>query len=198
MIQTLLDFISRLISPRPSPDEHEADGVTHTPTLPTPLPPVKVEEPPVLVTDQLTPNFHLREFTRSATALAHGLDNTPTTAHRENLLRLAKTLESVRLLLAHPILISSGYRSAQLNQLVGGSATSDHALGLAADFTCPGYGSVEDVCRAIADSSIPFDQLIFEQGGTHWVHLGIGARMRRQTLSWSPKTKYVNGIRRLS
>ena len=144
--------------------------------------------------EYLSPHFTLGELTRSATAQARGIDNTPTPQHVTNLRHLAATLEKVRALLGHPVLISSGYRSPELNAAVGGSSTSDHANGLAADLTCPKFGTAEAVCVAIMDSGIAFDQLIFEQGATDWVHLGIGPRMRRQVLSWSRDRGYREGI----
>lgn len=148
--------------------------------------------------DYLSPNFKLSELTRSATATRLGISNTPSKEHLNNLYDLAVTLELVRVILGNnPILITSGYRSPELNKAVGGSATSDHANGLAADFSCPDFGTVEEVCKAIAESDLPFDQLIFEQKTSHWVHLGIGTRMRRQVMSWSPKAGYVPGVRRL-
>lgn len=148
---------------------------------------------------KLTPHFRLSEFTRSNTATNLGIDNTPSVEHLANLERLAKTLENVRTVLGNnPVLISSGYRSPELNRAVGGSATSDHSNGLAVDFTCPGFGPVSEVCQAIVDSGIPFDQLIYEQGaGSNWVHLGLGARMRQQVLSWSPNRGYVTGLHEL-
>lgn len=177
---SLFAFLNRLR--RPAPNETVYEEVR-------PAPPGDL---------RLSPHFLLSEFTRSATAAQHGIDNKPGPEHYANLRRLASTLERVREVLGHPIIISSGYRSPALNRAVGGSTTSDHANGLAADFTCPGFGSVREVCQAIIDAGIPFDQLIYEQGGTEWAHLGIGSRMRRQVLSWAPISGYVRGLRRLS
>jgi len=146
---------------------------------------------------RLTEHFTLEELTRSATADSRGIDNTPGSEHLPNIERLAAKLEEVRALLGQPMLISSGFRSAALNKAVGGSATSDHANGLAADFTAPGFGRVAQVAAAIEASGIEFDQLIYEQGSTEWVHLGIGTRMRRQVLSWSPLAGYVSGLQKL-
>jgi len=148
---------------------------------------------------QLSPNFTLEEFIRSSTAASRGIDNTPGPAHLANLRALAIRLEDVRALLRNPIQITSAYRSPALNAAVGGSSTSDHANGLAADFTSPRFGSVQKVCEAIAGSDIQFDQLIYEQkpGGVEWVHLGFGTRMRRQVLSWSPSAGYVHGLKKL-
>src|SRR5690625_2282506 len=98
---------------------------------------------------KLPPHFRLSELTRSDTAAANNIDNSPSVEHLANLQRLAKTLENVRTVLGNnPVLISSGYRSPELNRAVGGSSTSDHSKGLAADFTCPGFGPVRKVCQA--------------------------------------------------
>lgn len=148
---------------------------------------------------KLTPHFRLSELTRSDTASANNIDNSPSVEHLANLQRLAKTLENVRTVLGNnPVLISSGYRSPTLNRAVGGSSTSDHSNGLAVDFTCPRFGPVSKVCQAIVDSCLPFDQLIYEQGArSNWVHLGLGTRMRQQVLSWSPSQGYVVGLHEL-
>lgn len=147
---------------------------------------------------KLSPHFMLREFTRSDTAKRLGILNSPNATQTENLKRLALTLEEVRSLLGHPIIITSGYRSPALNRAVGGSTKSDHSHGLAADFHCPGFGSVQEVCLAIENSGINFDQLIFEQGSrSDWVHLGIGDRMRREVMSWKSGKGYFNGVLRL-
>lgn len=184
LIKSLLAWLSDLLRLRPSENE----------------PVITIEPQPSPPGDlRLSPHFLLSEFTRSATAESRGIENRPGPEHYANLRQLAAALERVRSVLGdNPIIISSGYRSPALNRAVGGSATSDHANGLAADFTCPGFGSVQAVCEAIIAAGIPFDQLIYEQGNTEWVHLGIGQQMRRQALSWSPKAGYVKGIRRLA
>ena len=89
---------------------------------------------------QLTEHFSLEEFTDSQTAARHGIHNVPLEGSRprENLTRIADTMEKVRDILGHPVLISSGYRSTKVNGMVGGSKSSAHIHGLAADFTSPG------------------------------------------------------------
>ena len=149
---------------------------------------------------RLTAHFNLSEFTYSQRALELGLDNQPHGEQLANLVMLAHRLEDVRALLNAPILITSGFRSVELNNAVGGVASSDHTKGLAADFVSPGFGDVVDICRTLEDNLIVFDQLIFEQhcqGGTvkQWVHLGMGVRMRQQVLSWSPKSEFVAGVK---
>lgn len=146
----------------------------------------------------LSDHFALVEFTRSGTAARLGIDNTPGRHHLANLHVLAAKLEEVRALLGHPIIITSGYRSPALNRAVDGSATSSHCEGLAADFHVPDFGADQAVAQAIADSALEFDQLIFEQARTHWIHLGIGDRMRREVLSWRSGRGYQRGIVRIA
>jgi zinc D-Ala-D-Ala carboxypeptidase len=132
----------------------------------------------------LSPNFALDELTASETAARHGIDNTPDQATIQNLTRLANALQEVRALLGNKvIIISSGYRSPELNQKVGGSATSDHCKGLAADFICPSYGTPDEIVRVVMASAIPFKQVIREFD--KWVHFSIpeeGEAPRKQAL----------------
>ena len=133
---------------------------------------------------RLSPNFTLAQFTRSKTATRLGLPNRPGTEHIANLRRLATSLEQVRRLLGHRLVISSGFRAPALNAAVGGAPSSRHALGLAADFTCPRHGSALEASRAIVGSGIEFDLLIYEYG--RWVHFQLsplGIEPRRQVLT---------------
>ena len=84
----------------------------------------------------LTPHFKLREFTESATAMKHGIDNRPTPEVVENLRRLCThTLEPLRGKLGLPIVITSGFRTKELNEIiVHASRKSQHISGQAADF----------------------------------------------------------------
>lgn len=132
----------------------------------------------------LTDHFTLDELTASQTAARRGINNIPSAATVDNLTRTAQTLEHIRVLLgSRPVVVSSGYRSPALNAAVGGAKNSAHMLGLAADFTCPGFGSPLAICQKLAASDLGFDQLI--QEGT-WVHIGLspeGQKPRRQVLT---------------
>lgn len=145
---------------------------------------------------QLSPNFSLAHFTRSETARERGIANEPAPEHLPQLYRLAAALEQVQTLLAAPLQITSGYRSLALNAAVGGVPTSRHALGLAADFVCPGFGAPLAVAQTIAASAIGFDQVIHEYG--RWVHFGLapgGLEPRRQLLTiCTVKEGYVDGL----
>lgn len=130
---------------------------------------------------KLSAHFNLDEFVRSNTATKHGIDNTPPPDVVRRIWSTAGHMEMIRALLGKPILISSGYRCAELNKAVGGVANSAHQTGYAVDFTCPDYGSPYKVAMELANSpSISFDQLI--QEGT-WVHISFDPKMRRELLT---------------
>lgn len=130
----------------------------------------------------LTEHFTLDELTHSETAVRRGIDNTPDEYVLKNLRMLADGLERVRSVLGHPMRISSGYRSPLLNAIVGGSRNSYHIRGLAADFTCPAFGTPRDVAMAIvtAADSIDYDSIIHEG---RWVHIQFANNPRRQVLT---------------
>lgn len=142
---------------------------------------------------QLSPNFSLSELVYSETAEMSGIDNTPPPEIVENLRRLAAGLEAVRALLGAPLEISSGFRCAALNEAVGGSSTSQHVQGLAADFACPAFGSPLEIARAIRQSGIQFDQCILEYG--RWVHLSFSDAPRGRILTIYDEEKgYLAGL----
>lgn len=123
---------------------------------------------------RLSPNFTLAELTVSEVAARHGIDNTPPQEVIENLKALAQSLQEVRAALGNKaIIVTSAYRSPEVNAKVGGSKNSDHLRGLAADFIVPSYGTPDDVVRAILASGIPFKQVIREFD--RWTHFAIPA-----------------------
>lgn len=146
---------------------------------------------------QISEHFTLEEFSFSEAAARRGLDNTPGPIVIPNLVLVAAVMEGIRTLLGgRTIAVHSGYRSTQVNQAVGGVATSAHCFGLACDFVCPEFGTPYEVALAILGSDIEYDQLILEYG---WVHVGLaqkGALSRREALTKrSPRTAYESGIR---
>ena len=129
----------------------------------------------------LSPNFALSEFTESQTAARLGLDNDPPVEMYETLKATARCMEDIRDLLGgKPVLVSSAYRSPEVNKAVGGSANSQHTKGEAVDFTCPKFGTPREIVTKIKDSPLLFDQLILEYD--RWVHIGFSSRNRRQVL----------------
>ena len=129
----------------------------------------------------LSPNFALSEFTESQTAARLGLDNDPPAELYETLKATARCMEDIRDLLGGKVvLVSSAYRSPEVNKAVGGSANSQHTKGEAVDFTCPKFGTPRDIVTKIKDSPLLFDQLILEYD--RWVHISFSTRNRRQVL----------------
>jgi len=123
----------------------------------------------------MTPHFTLKELTHTDHRL---LDNTPNAQELANLKRLAEFLETVKTTLGgKPIMINSAFRSKAVNDAVGSKDTSQHRLGLAADFRVPGM--VPDaVVRALLH--LPYDQIIREYDA--WTHISISDKPRRQAL----------------
>ena len=146
---------------------------------------------------KITEHFTLEELSFSEAAARLGLDNTPMQAVITNLGLVAAVMEGIRTLLGdRPIVVHSAYRSAEVNQAVGGVVTSAHCHGLACDFVCPAFGTPEEVAVVILKSDIEYDQLILEYG---WVHVGLvqqGLLSRREALTKrSPSAAYEPGIR---
>lgn len=146
---------------------------------------------------KLSEHFSLEELSFSEAAARLGLDNTPTASLVNNLRRVAAVMERIRALLGNrPIFVHSGYRSAEVNQAVGGVTTSAHCRGLACDFVCPAFGTPAQVALAILKSDIEYDQLILEYG---WVHVAMaqeGSVFRREALTKRSKSAaYEAGIK---
>ena len=120
---------------------------------------------------QLTKHFTLEEMTFSDAALRHGLDNTPSEEIIENLKRLCiLILEPVRDIVHKPVQVTSGYRSLEVNALVGSKATSQHIQGCAADIKVPGV-SPDVLIKAIIGAGLPYEQVIREFD--NWVHVSV-------------------------
>ena len=121
---------------------------------------------------QLSPHFKLSEMLESNTARAHGLANDPTPDQLANLTRLCnEVLEPVRALVG-PLRVNSGLRTEAVNKAVGGSATSAHCHGLAADLR-PAVGTVKALVDAVIRSGLKLDQVIYENPLKPWCHIGM-------------------------
>lgn len=130
--------------------------------------------------------FTIEELTRSATATAKGIDNTPTPEIKANLERLVdKVLDGLREIYGKPITVNSGYRCPELNKAVGGSKTSDHMNGFSVDITASSKKENAILFQIIKDN-FDFDQLIWEKGNSEypdWVHVSYNPnRLRKQVL----------------
>lgn len=124
---------------------------------------------------QLSEHFKLSEFTQSGTARRHKVKNVPGPREVERLRFLCvKSLEPMRRRFG-AIRITSGFRCKKLNALVGGSPTSQHVLGEAADIHTGGR-ELSEKMFGFAKQNIPFDQLILEHNpahGIYWLHISL-------------------------
>ena len=150
----------------------------------------------------LSANFTLKELTKSDTATRLGLDNTPDAQALENLKILCeKVLQPVREHFGKSVTVNSGYRSPESNAAVGGSKTSDHCKGQAADIEIAGVANA-DLAQWIMDN-LEYTQLILEFytpgiPDSGWVHISYNpADLRKQELTATKvagKTTYLNGL----
>lgn len=129
---------------------------------------------------QLSDNFSLSEFTRSDTAKARKLDNTPNATQIAALKVLCeKVLEPVRTHFGKPIRVTSGYRCF--------TPDSQHGKGEAADFEITGVPNIT-VARWIRDN-LKFDQLILEAWdgmNAGWIHVSYRKGRLRQMVLRTP------------
>lgn len=150
----------------------------------------------------LSPNFSLHELTKSETALRLDIDNTPGEAETENLRLLCeKVLQPVRDHFGKGVKVNSGFRSSATNQATGGSKSSDHVKGQAADIEIPGVANA-DLARWIMDN-LDYTQLILEFytpgiPDSGWVHVSYDPNnLKKQDLTATKvagKTTYLNGL----
>ena len=151
---------------------------------------------------KLTANFSLQEMTKSETALRFGLDNTPNDSELENLVALCEcVLQPVRDHFGKGVKVNSGFRDIEVNAKVGGSKTSDHTRGMAADIEIPGVANAE-LAQWIVDN-LSFRQVILEFytpgiPDSGWVHVSYNAGdNKKQVLTatkQSGKTVYLQGL----
>ncbi len=136
----------------------------------------------------LSPHFKLGELTRSKSHPE--VYNVPSHVHIENLKRVCVWLEALRERYNEPIIITSGYRSAELNRKVGGVATSNHLTGCAVDIRVAGKKQLIRYACILLDyadeTKQDFDEILLERGaaGTIWLHFAVRAQGNRQKINF--------------
>lgn len=132
---------------------------------------------------RMTEHFDLAELTRSATATRLGLMNVPSQTAVGNLRNLCqKVLEPLRQHLGKPIIVTSGYRSKELNKAVGGVENSQHLVGEAADLHIESEKQGREWMAWIMDNC-EFDQLILERNTkSTWLH--VSCKRNRQEVKF--------------
>ena len=117
--------------------------------------------------------FSIKELCKSSTAKKLNIDNTPSAEIKENLtVLIEECLDPIREAFGGPIMVTSGYRCPQLNAACGGSPTSAHKLGQAADIDTSDNIKLWDV---ITSGDFKWTQLINEypddDGEPSWIHI---------------------------
>ena len=116
-------------------------------------------------------HFTLKELCRSAVAEQLGIDNTPPASAITALHELVDhVLDPLREAWGRPIMVNSGYRCPELNHIVGGTPTSQHQRGEAADITVGAPDENRRLLALIKQLDLPVDQCIDEKG-CRWIHV---------------------------
>jgi len=151
---------------------------------------------------KLSKNFTVAEYIKSQTATRHEIDNSLSEEHLENAKKLfANVVQPIREKFGITI-ITSGYRSPELNAKIGGSSKSQHCKGQAVDLECLKESNA-DVAMWI-ENNLDFDQLILEfytpgEPSSGWIHVSYNedGKNRKSVLTASKinrKTVYTNGL----
>ena len=127
------------------------------------------------VSINLSEHFSLAELTKTNTKMK----NLPNEAQVDNLKRVCQWLEMLRMKRNEPIIINSGYRSPQVNKVVGGAPNSNHLTGCAVDIHISGMEQLIRYAAILLDISDErhedFDELLLERSpkGTYWLHFAV-------------------------
>jgi uncharacterized protein YcbK (DUF882 family) len=140
----------------------------------------------------LSEHFTLGEVTKTSVKTADG--NIPSHVAIENLRNLCENwLEDLRYSnnvlygdMDMPIIITSGYRSPEVNKAVGGAPTSNHLTGCAVDIRCVGFEQAlryANILMDIADGTKrDYDELFIERSkqGRYWIHFAVRPKDNRR------------------
>ena len=140
----------------------------------------------------LSEHYTLGEVTKTSVKTADG--NIPSHVAIENLKNLCENwLEDLRYSnnvlygdMDMPIIITSGYRSPEVNKAVGGSPTSNHLTGCAVDIRCAGFEQAlryANILMDIADGTKrDYDELFIERSkqGRYWIHFAVRPKDNRR------------------
>ena len=121
---------------------------------------------------KISDNFTFEEMINSPTAKKNGINNTPDEKSKANIIRLVKeVLQPLRVAYNKPIIVTSGFRCAELNKLVGGKSNSQHLRGQAADIVPKDIDDL-DILFELCKNLPSFDQLLYEKSkNKKWIHI---------------------------
>jgi uncharacterized protein YcbK (DUF882 family) len=155
---------------------------------------------------RLSPHFTLGELCKTSYYTTDG--NIPSSVAIENLKRICGWLEILRERYNReygdgrregvrregeeentdiPVMISSGYRSEEVNRKCGGAKGSNHLTGCAVDIKCYGPEQMIRYACLLLDTADEngwvFDELIQEKRGTtYWIHFAVRPKENRRKI----------------
>ena len=135
---------------------------------------------------KLTPHFTLEELAGTNNERYREKNLAEAQKQMGKMYQLAGFAERIREIVGKPIIINSGYRCVQLNNVLKGSLTSQHLLAEAIDIKVNGKEASE-LFQILVASDLKYDQIILEKvGNARWVHISIGSKKE--------KLKYEKGV----
>lgn len=131
----------------------------------------------------LSKNFELSELVVTSA----GLPNTPGQAEVAALRRLCEAVLQPWRDRVGRLRVTSGYRSPAVNRAIGGSSTSQHMRGEAADVV-PLDVPLAEAWESLLGAGLPIDQAIVYQRaeGRGWIHVSHSVRRTRGELLVQP------------
>lgn len=133
---------------------------------------------------RISEHFTFEEMVRSATAKRRKIDNTPTATEIGHLIYLVtNVLEPARRAANVPFIITSGYRSKELNKAVGGCRNSYHLYGMAADIHADNVPQAYAIAKILLQQAATDVAIVENRHGKVWVHVQTSVRPRHKLLT---------------
>lgn len=118
--------------------------------------------------EKLTPHFTYEEMCRTSAGVSNPLSNEA----KINLVYLCRKLEKVRTIVGYPLIITSAYRCAKVNKLVGGVSNSLHISGRACDIAINHLSKIDaDFLYETLEDTFPTELLRYDSRG--YIHYAI-------------------------
>ena len=142
---------------------------------------------------KLTEHFSLQEMCKTN---VKGVSNAPDAKATANLYRVCGWLEELRKEWNNtygdgndPIIINSAFRNPVVNKAVGGSLTSNHLTGCAADIRVLGMEQLIRYAAILLDISDKtkkdFDEILMERkGNSLWLHFAVRPEKNRRKIKF--------------
>lgn len=131
----------------------------------------------------ISEHISYKEATYSTTANLKKINNTPDPETLKTMIVTAcKVFEPVRRYFGNPILVTSFYRSPELNKVIGGAKNSQHVKGEAIDIKATEGFTNKQIFDWIKDN-LEFDQVIAEgvsKNNISWVHVSHSINKNRK------------------